>query len=192
MPLDGVDQLRSLLRRIDDDLEAIRPPKAVSDETLGEHMARRADNAPALKAVAEAATEGLSQFPLNPALLRRRAEAYLRIVEDTDFPYLGEAENDLRAILAVAPDDISAALQLLNSMFVYSGLEDDEVAKVAGELAEKTESKLSELVALQIEAYGYADLHDKADETFAIWSGRLSDVEGLRSAKTKADSLRSS
>lgn len=171
---ESAQELRKLLDDIDSRFEAIEPVEVVEDETILQHFAKRATQTPALEDIGELATSGLRKFPLCTPLLRLRAEAWLRVVSpEGEFPHLEEAEADLRTILDIDPDHVGAGAQLLNALFVFSGVEDAEVAKFAGRYAEKAERWLADLRALQLEAHGYADDQVGAEALFARWGGVL-------------------
>jgi tetratricopeptide (TPR) repeat protein len=182
--MDRLRDLKALLVDLDERLAAVIEPEMDRDETARSHFTRRAEGLPALEAIAADASAALEAFPCAAPLLRRRAEAYLRMVTaHGEFPKLEEAEADLRAALSIDPDHIGAATQLLNAMFVYSGLDDQDVARVAGELASKAEGWLEELVCLQIAASAYADDCTGARALYDQWVRVFGDTEGLERAK---------
>ena len=143
---ESAQELRQLLDDIERRFEAIEPVEIVDDETLLQHFAKRATQAPALEDIAELATSGLRTFQLCTPLLRQRAEAWLRVVTpEGDFPHLEEAESDLRTILDIDPDHVGAGAQLLNALFVFSGLDDADIAMLAARYAEKAEGLVGRL-----------------------------------------------
>lgn len=60
------------------------------------------------------------------------------------------------------PRNISAALDLLNELFTFSGLEDEEVTKLSRQIAEKSESLMLQARSLQIRSLLSAERHSEA------------------------------
>ncbi len=189
--MDDADNLRKLLDDIDHILESYDPGELDPDRVLADILTQRADQRPVLDKAVELATEGLKAYPFNPELLRRRAWARCCIVTSQgEHPEIEAAEQDLRTILKLDPYNLKAGFQLLDAMFTFSAMEDSDVAEVAAEFAERAESILLDLRALQIIALGYADEHAEADELFSHWISLFPDSESLRTAKENADSMR--
>ena len=91
---------------------------------------------------------------------------------------------------ACGADHVGAGTQLLNAMFVYSGMDDREVASVAGDLVVKTEQWLEELVSLQATAAAYADEYDAAEALYEKWHQRFPESQLLEKARRTLEDLR--
>lgn len=143
-------ELRTLLDRIDEILDAYDPASSDPDAIVREVFRRRAAQNHLLEKAIDLASDGLKRFSDNPELIRRRAFARCRVVTpDDEFPLVEEAEADLRHLLELDPNNLLAAISLLHGMFTFSGLEDVEVAEVAGKLAEGAERLFLSARALQ-------------------------------------------
>lgn len=186
-----LDRFVSLLAEIDSLLDSYHPGSIEPDRILGDIFAERSLQRPMLEKVVELATEGLEKFPFNAELLRRRAFARSRIVTpDMSYTELELAEQDLRSVLKVEPNNLHAAFDLLDVLFTFSGMEDDEVAELAGSCATKAESILLHIVALQIKALGHAGDHVASQTVYDLWNQRFPESEALQTAKADADSLK--
>ncbi|MBX7222466.1 MAG: hypothetical protein K1Y36_21130 [Blastocatellia bacterium] len=183
-------RFKKFLEEIDSLLDQYDPGELAPDRVIGEIVAYRAQQRPLLEQAIAVTNQGLKQFPFNPELLRRRAFANSRIVTpEGDFPCLEACETDFRTILAVDPYHLRAGLDLLEAMFKFSGLEDGEVAQVAGSLALQAESLLVALRSLEVRALGYAGNFQAAETTYQRWSQVFPDSEELQSAQADVESL---
>ncbi len=177
-------EFKDLLDKIDALLESYDPGELEGDKLVREIFVERASQRPIFEEAISLATEGLESFPFNPELLRRRSYAYSRVVtEEAEFPYLDEAEEDLRAILEFNPGDLTTLLDLLSDMFTYSAMEDEEIAKLAGSLAKDAERVLLCFRALQIEAFDNAEKHLEALAVLETWSKIFPKSRELKAAK---------
>jgi len=180
-----------LLEEIDRLLNSYDPGALEPDRIFGDIIGERAAQRPLLESIVQLATDGLTKYPYNAELLRRRALARSLIVTpDLTYPEIESAEQDLRAILAIEPDNLHAAFELLEAMFTFSGMEDKEVADIAEACAAKAEAILVQLVSLQIKALAYADEHSAAETIFDRWIHRFPESDALRAAKEDADSMK--
>lgn len=187
-----LDDLVLWVEKLDALLDSYQPGEIVPDKMLGEIFVERAAQRPMLEQVVQLATEGLQRYPYNAELLRRRAYARSLIVTpEGEYPELTLAEGDLRTLLALEPNHLYAGLELLEMMFVFSGMEDGEVAEVAGELGRRAEQVLIGYRALQIKALGYAGESERAEQVYSQWMKVFPDSESLRAAKADVDDLRS-
>jgi tetratricopeptide (TPR) repeat protein len=172
-------------------LESYQPGDLSPDRVLRDIFAERAKQRPLFEKVVQLATEGLEKYPFNAELLRRRALARSYIVTpQIEYPELELAEVDLRTILEFDPDNIHAGFDLLEAMYIFSGMENKDVAEVAEEFATRAESLLLNLRALQIKAYGYAGEHTKAKEVYQLWIKLFPESKLLKAAKEDADSMK--
>lgn len=183
--------LQSLMTEIDSLLDSYQPGVLEPDRILRDIVAERAAQRPALERVVQLATDGLAKFPFNAELLRRRALARSLIVTpEMSYPEIELAEQDLRTILEVDPNNVHAAVDLLSAMFTFSAMEDEEVAKLAEFCATKAESVLVQAVALQIKALGYAGEYAASKDLYDRWIHRFPESETLLQAgKEDVDSL---
>lgn len=134
-----------------------------------------------LAEVVAKATEGLARFPRNGELLRRRAYATCRLSADQNLRLL-EAQEDLQEALQYEPTNLRLALDLMGELFAFDGLEDDEVARVAGALADQAEQLMLEARALQIRALLFAERTGEAADLTETWQGRYPDSDELKEA----------
>lgn len=191
MSMKGLKKFKALLDKIDSILESYDPGELRPDRVIGEIIKERAGQRPIFDKAIQLATEGLKEYPYNPELLHRRAYARCLIVTpEGEHPELEAAEQDLRMILELDPNNLLAGYELLDAMFTYSAMEDEDVAKVSEEFASRAERILLELRALQIKALGYADKHDEADKLYKHWIQLFPKSEHLESAKEEADSMK--
>ncbi len=107
-----------------------------------------------------------------------------------NYPEIELAEDDLRVVLAVEPNNLHAAFELLDAMFTFSGMDDKEVAELAEFCTRKAESILLQTISLQIKALGYASEHVDAQAVYDCWIHRFPECELLKSAKEEADSMK--
>jgi tetratricopeptide (TPR) repeat protein len=187
-----IAKFKNLLEQIDSLLESLPSVDFSPDRIIGEIFTERAAQRPILEQAIQLATEGLERYPFNTELLRRRA--YLRchiLTPDGECPELELAEEELRTILELDPNNLYAGLDLLEAMFTFSGMENKEVAEVAEELATRAESLLLQYRALQIKAFGYAGKHVEAEEVYNRWIKLFPDSESLKIAKDDADFMKS-
>ena len=190
MVMSELQDFQALLARIDDLLNQYDPGECKPDQIIGEIVKQRAEQRSILEEAVQLASDGLVSYPLNPQLLYRRAWARCRIVApEWDYPELESAEQDLRAVLSVDPDNFVAGAELLDSMFTFSGMEDSEVADVARTLAESAEHFLLRLKSLQISALAYADELAQARSEYDTWIRLFPDSAYLDSAKKDIESL---
>ena len=186
-----VPEFKTLLDQIETVLESYNSGDLSPDRVIQEIINERAEQRPILEKAVQLATEGLERYPFNTELLRRRAYARCHIVTPNgEYPEIQLAEKDLQTILDLDPNNLYAALDLLENLFTFSGMEDKDVAEVARELATRTESLLLGYQALRIKALGYAGEHAKAEEVYNQWIRVFPDSESLISAKDDADSMK--
>ena len=186
-----LDHLQALLAEIDSLLDTYQPGTLEPDRILGDIIGERAAQRPLFERVVHLATDGLLKFPFNAELLRRRALARSFIVTpEMTYPEIELAEQDLRTLLAVEPNNLHAAFDLLETMFTFSGLENSEVAEIAALCATKAEQILLKTVALQIKALGYADDHGASQAVYDRWKQRFPESSVLTIAKEDADSMK--
>ena len=102
-----------------------------------------------------------------------RSGVIIYVTSEGTYPFLDEAEREFRQLLRLSPGNLSAACQLLDILFTFSGLSDAEVADVADNLASKAEQLLLDLRALQIRALVYGDQHVRAQQVCQEWSARF-------------------
>lgn len=188
-----VKNFKALLDQIDSILDRYIPVVLEPDRIIGEMFAERAKQRSIFDQAVQLATEGLEKYPFNTELLRRRSLARSQIVTaDADYSELELAEADLRTILEFDPNNLVAASDLIELMFVFSGMEDIEVAKVAENFALRAERLLLANRSLQIKALGYADEHAQANEVYNRFIKIFPDSESLQKAKDDADSMKPS
>jgi tetratricopeptide (TPR) repeat protein len=188
--MSDLENFEILLNEIDVLLESYNPGELAPDRVVSEIFAERAKQRPIFEKVVQLTTSGLEKYPYNSELLRRRAYARCRIVTpDGEYPELELAEKDLRTILKLDPNNLRAGFELLEVMFTFSGMDDKEVAEVAGEFAERSERLLLKNLTLQIKALGYAGEYTKAEEVYRRWIKLFPDSDLLNSAKSDLDSV---
>jgi tetratricopeptide (TPR) repeat protein len=188
-----VENFKALLDQIDSILDSYVPVVLEPDKVLGEMFAERAKQRSIFDQAVELATEGLEKYPFNTELLRRRSFARSQIVTaNGDYPELELAEADLRTILEFDPNNLVAASDLIELMFIFSGMEDSDVAEIAENFALRAEGFLLKNRSLQIKALGYADKHAQADEIYNHFIKMFPDSESLQKAKDDADSMKPS
>jgi tetratricopeptide (TPR) repeat protein len=186
-----VEKFKILLEQIDSVLESYQPVDLSPDRIIRDIFIERAKQRPIFEKAIQLATEGLEKYPFNAELLRRRALARSHIVTpDLEYSELELAEEDLRTILEFDPNNIQAGFDLLEAMYIFSGMENKDVAEVAEEFAARAESLLLNLRALQIKAYGYADEHTKAEQIYQRWAKLFPESKLLKAAKEDADSMK--
>lgn len=177
-----------LLKQIDVTLDRYNPGKISPDKVLGEIIAERAKQRPTLEKAIQLASEGLTRYPFNAELLRRRAFARCRVVTpEGNYPELDAAEEDLRMILEYDPNNLYAALDLLEIMFTFSGMKDSDLAEVADKLAPRAEKLLLGFRSLQIKALSHAGKNVQVDEVYERWSKLFPESTILQSAKEDAE-----
>ena len=165
------EEFDSLIEQLDDLLERYEP----SDEEE-ERIRQR----PLLEEVIELATRGLERFPFNSELLRRRAYARCRVVDDEgEHVDLEHAEGDLHTILHFDPENLYASYDLLEDMFVFSVKDEEEVAEIAEEFASRAEKLLLDFVVLRARAVAYAGKMDEARALLEKWISLFPDSEAL-------------
>lgn len=157
------------------------------DDLIVRHEAAARSRGPAetesrlLAEVVSKSSEGLGRFPRNGELLRRRAYATCRLSSHEGLRLL-EAQEDLQEALQYEPTNLRLALDLMGELFAFDGLEDDEVAKVAGALAEQAEQLMLEARALQIRALLFAERTGEAADLTETWQSRYPDSDELKEA----------
>lgn len=178
-----VERFEEHLREIDELLDRYEPAQLEPDRTIREVLLERATQRPLLERIVDIATRRLEAFPANGELLRRRAFARCRIMTETgESPFLAEAEADLRAILAFEPENLRGALDLLGELYTFSGLNDDEVAEIAEELARRAQEAMIAARALQIRALADGGREEEAREVAAVWTRLFPDEDELVAA----------
>jgi hypothetical protein len=183
-------KLRSVLARIDRLLDSYRPPVITPKRLVGDILRERAAQAGIFKRAEAVATKALEEFPLQPQLLLRRARAKRGIIEGHSFPQAKSAEDDLRLVLKVDPDNYEVALELIDLLFTHSGIEGSDAADVAGAMVEKAARSLRNFVSLQIRALAYAERHEEMERLYRKWSRVFPESGALRDAHGEAVSMR--
>ncbi len=190
--MNAIEDFKSLLEQIDALLERYDPGELEPDRIVRELFEERAQQRPLLEEAVSLATEGLNRFPFNSELLRRRAWARAHIVTPNgSYPEIALAVEDLRAILAFDPNNLGGTAALLEDMFTFSGMENSEVAGMAGYLAARAGDVLECCLALQIRSHAYADEHAQAKEVYNKAIIHFPDSEQIQEAKKEAESIKS-
>lgn len=177
-------KFKRLLDKIDLLLEQYESGELHPEKRLNEILLERSNQRPLLEKTIKMITEGLKKYPFNTELLRRRAFAKFRIVTPNgEFPFLAEAEEDLRIILKISPNDLYSGFDLINEMSTFSFMEDIEIAEMAEEFANLAKNLMISSLALQIKSLIYADKNNIANEVYNKWIKIFPDSDLLKEAK---------
>jgi hypothetical protein len=150
-------ELRKILKRIDLKMAEYRHPKLLPSRIAGDVIAEMASQREIFLEAAKIATAGLKKYPMHPSLLIRRARALRHVVEGKlTYPGADAAEKDLKTVLVFDPDNLEAAEELLDMLFVHSAVKNKDAARMARQLAEIPARAFRRFLAIQIQAMGYA------------------------------------
>ncbi len=188
--MSSIKELKKLLKEIDTLLDSYKTVKLTDERVVKDIFNDRAEQRPILEKVINKCSDGLKKYPFNVEFLRRRAFASSLIVTNKgNYPKLNLAEKDLRDILEIEPNNLVAVLELLELLFVFSGMEDKEVAKKANALSKKAQNIFIGYLALEIKALAYSNSLTKAKKLFGTWIKIFPDSKYLKAAKKSIDSL---
>lgn len=188
--MSSLKQFTKLLKEIDALLDSYKTSKLTDDRVVKDIFKERAEQRSILEIVVNKCNDGLKKYPFNVELLRRRAFASSLIVTNKgNYPKLNQAEKDLRDILEIETNHLTAGLELLELIFTFSGMEDKDVAKKADVLSKKAKNIFIGFLALQIKALAYADRISEAKKLYNTWNKIFPDSKDFKSAKESIESL---
>lgn len=178
-----MQKLIKILDKIDKLFASYKPGEIHPDKLVKDIFKDRAKQQNIFKEVIQLANEGLKQFPYNTELIRRRALARTMLVtQKGEYPQLIKAEKDFRTILKLDPNNQIAALDLLELMYDFSVLEDEEIAKLSAHFAQGAENVLLNLRSLEIKALAYANKIKQARAKYDHWSKLFPNSKYLKEA----------
>jgi len=189
--MSSIKELKKILKEIDFILDSYKTSKLTDERVIKDIFKERAEQRPILEKVITKCNAGLKKYPFNIEFLRRRAFASSLIVTSKgNYPKLNQAEKDLRNILEIEPNHLTAGLELLELIFTFSGMEDKDVAEKAAVLSKKAQNIFLGYLALQIKALAYADSITKAKNLYNMWIKIFPDSKDLKGANKSIESLK--